>query len=328
MSVIEIPALSVVLITPDRYERLRPTLQCLSRQTIRNRIELIIVAPALPRFHPDELELSKFWKFRLVEVGTIRSTGEPRAAGALMASAPVVAFGEDHCWPEPEWAEALLEAHRRPYGGVGATLLNGNPDSLSSWASFLLNFGPCVERDASAGADYIPTHNSSFKTDLLRAYGDRLGSALEIEGLLQQELIADGHPLFLQAKARAAHINVSKFSLLVWEQYWGARFFWGSRVHWQKWSAPRRCLWALATPALIPLRAARAFKNARRIGLRFHRLAVLCFCLTSGALALAAGAFVGLLFGAGERAAEARVSMEFYRCRYLRSQDKHLLPDD
>jgi hypothetical protein len=291
-------------------------------------MELIIVAPRVAEVCPDEAELSEFAAFQLVETTEIRSTGKSRADGARAATAAVVVFGEDHCWPEPDWAKTLIEAHRQPYGGVGPTLINGNPDNLSSWASFLLNFGPCVDCRTSAVSDYIPTHNSSYKTELLHAYGDRLGFALEVEGLLQKELIAAGYAMFVEAKARTAHVNISTFAALVSEQYWGARFFWAARTRWESWPAQRRWIWAAATPALLVLRLARALKNAVRIGFPARRLPGLFFALTTGAVALTVGAFCGLLFGAREQAGEARVSLEFHRCRYLGPKDKHLLPDD
>ena len=322
------PALSVVLVTPDRYDRLRPVIQHLRRQTARDRIEVIIAAPRVANLHPDESELAEFASFHLVEIGPIRSAGEPRAMGARAATAPVIVFGEDHCWPEPDWAEALIETHRQPWGGVGPTLVNGNPGSIVSWASFLLNFGPCVERSSSGVCNYIPTHNSSFKADLLHVFGDRLGFAMEAEALLHTELISDGGQLFMQTKARAAHINISTFPFILWEQFWGACYFWSARARWQQWSLLRRCIWAAGTPGLIILRVPRALKHAGRIGFPRHRLPALFFVLTSGALSITCGAFCGILIGRSERSADARVNMEFHRCRYLRPEDKHLLPDD
>jgi glycosyltransferase involved in cell wall biosynthesis len=113
-------ALSIVIVTPDRYDRLRKTIEHLRRQTAKNCIELVIAAPSLRELQPDRAELSDFGSVRLVEVGPIQCTGEPRAIATRAATGPVIAYAEDHCWPEPNWAAALIKAHRESWGGVGA----------------------------------------------------------------------------------------------------------------------------------------------------------------------------------------------------------------
>lgn len=40
------PDMSVVLVTPDRYETIRQTIKHLRAQTVRDRLEVIIVAPS------------------------------------------------------------------------------------------------------------------------------------------------------------------------------------------------------------------------------------------------------------------------------------------
>lgn len=89
--------LSVVLVTPDRYDRLKKTIAHLRRQSMKERIELVIGAPSLAGLEPNHHELSEFAAAHLVEIGPIRSTGEAPALASASATAPVIAFGEDHC---------------------------------------------------------------------------------------------------------------------------------------------------------------------------------------------------------------------------------------
>ncbi|MFN2433451.1 MAG: hypothetical protein ABR599_11675 [Gemmatimonadota bacterium] len=114
--------------------------------------------------------------------------GRDRRARA--ASAPVVAFGEDHSFPEPGWAEALLQAHRGPWAAVGPSIVNANPATAVSWATLLTSFGRWLELDASGPADAIAWHNSAYKREVLLGLGDELEPLLEVEGLLQAELAA------------------------------------------------------------------------------------------------------------------------------------------
>ena len=93
------------------------------------------------------------------------------------ASAPIVVFTEDHCFPEPEWAAALLARHAEPWAAVGPVLRNANPETTVSWADLLIAYGPWLAPGVAGPKDHLPGHNSSYKTSVLREYGDRLAPA-------------------------------------------------------------------------------------------------------------------------------------------------------
>src|SRR6266542_1885378 len=103
------PEMSVVIVTPDRYETIRKTVEHLRAQTVKDRLELVIVAPSAAQLALDDSALNDFFQFRVVEVGEISSIARAHAAGIRQASAPVVVLSEDHSFPEPGWAEALIE---------------------------------------------------------------------------------------------------------------------------------------------------------------------------------------------------------------------------
>jgi len=91
----------------------------------------------------------------------------------------VVAFTEDHSFPTPVWAEALIARHREPWAAVGPAFLNGNPQTLRSWTNLLIEYGPWLDPLEAGVRDHIPPHNSSYKRDLLLAYGDELQGLVE-----------------------------------------------------------------------------------------------------------------------------------------------------
>src|SRR5262249_3803632 len=134
------PEMSVVLVTPDGYQAIRKTISHLRAQTIRDQLEIIIVAPSADTLDPYLTELRDFLQFHVIEVGPIRSTGRAVAAGVRRASAPIVAYAEEHSYPEAGWAAALVEAHRGAWAGVGGVLRNANPRSVASWANLILDF--------------------------------------------------------------------------------------------------------------------------------------------------------------------------------------------
>src|SRR5262249_29287115 len=160
------------------------------------------------------------------EVDAIEIVADTRATGIQQATAPVVAVGEDHSFPEAGWAEALIAAHRQPWGAVGAIIVNGNPETMTSWAGVLSNFPPWAE-PAPGGATIggvmseLPGHNTSYKRTVLLEYGTELGQLLEMELILHADLRARGHQLYLERAARTHHTNISRTGYYVLESFYG-----------------------------------------------------------------------------------------------------------
>ena len=144
------PALSVVLPTGDGFSTIRQTVRALARQTIADKIELVIVAPTDHINIPAD-DVSAFAGTRVVNGGPVRTSNISRCAGIRAASAPVVVLAEDHSFPEPGWAEALWSSHGAGIAAVGPVLGNANPESMISWANLLLEYYPWLE-GAEAGA--------------------------------------------------------------------------------------------------------------------------------------------------------------------------------
>ena len=139
------PAMSVILIGAAGLEPLRKTLRCLRGQTIGSRLEIVFVASSSADCTIDEAELEGLWGHRVVEIGPFLSSARARAAGVEQASAPLVAFGEDHCFPDPEWAESLVKAHEQPWAAVGPVMINANPQTAMSWADFLMGYSSWID---------------------------------------------------------------------------------------------------------------------------------------------------------------------------------------
>ena len=61
------------------------------------------------------------------------------------AAAAFVAPAEDHCSPNPIWAEAMLHRHDEGYAVVGPAMRNANPSTYPSRADFAFGPGRSVE---------------------------------------------------------------------------------------------------------------------------------------------------------------------------------------
>lgn len=311
--------MSVVVITPDRYLTIRKTVRHLRAQKICGSLEVILVAPSAGDLCLDETEMKSFLQHRVVEVGAISSTARARVAGALASSAPIVAFAEDHAYPAPGWAEALVKRHREDWAAVGPVMTNANPRSITSWANLLIEYAQWLDPTEGGPREHLPGHNCSYKREILLEYGERLEAMLDAESILHWDLLRRGHRLYLEPKARTFHQNFSVQFPSLTLRFNGGRLFASSRARcWPLW---RRAIFTCAAPLIPAVRCLRITRELFRPGRPRHLLPRLLPALILGLVFDGAGEMAGYAFGPG--GAMAKLSdMEFHRERYLATHDR------
>ena len=315
------PTMSVVLITPDHYGVLRKTIGHLRTQTVKNCLELIIVAPLSDNLNLDEAELQDFCQFRVAEVGPITSTGKALAEGFRQASASIVAYVEEHSYPEPGWAEALIRAHSGPWAGVGAVLGNANPGTMTSWAHLYTDFGPWVEPAKAVEITNLNLHHTAYKRAVLLEFGPLLDELLETDRILNSELRARGHKLYLEPAAKSYHLNCSQFMSHQRAEYYGGRLFGAARARSEHWSIFRRLLYIGGTPLIPIVRLWRIWREIRRSGRERELFPKVLPPLMAGLVAHTLGEVTGYALGSGD-AAQQRVTFELSRYRHVVKQDR------
>ena len=305
-------AMSVLLVTPTDYGVLKKTVRHLRAQTVKQLLEIIVVAPSIENLRLEEPELADFQSYRVVEVGTIRSTGKALAAGVRQASAPVVAYVEEHSYPEAGWAEALIRRHSEPWAGVGSVLANANPESLTSWAHLYTDFGPWVDPAQPTETINLGGHHTAYKRDALLELGPSLDHLLETDLILNSELHKRGHRLFLEPAARSYHLNCSRIGSHLRAEYHGGRLFGAARAQYEGWSPFRRLLYIGGMPLIPLVRLKRILAEIRRSGRQRFLLPGVLPTLMAGLIGHTLGEVVGYAFGAGD-AAQQRVGFELNR---------------
>jgi hypothetical protein len=255
------PAMSVILVTPDRYETIARTVASLRAQSAAAQLELIVVSSEGNSLDVPETECNLFAAVRLV-ASPVKRLAAAHAAGVRAATAPVIAFAEDHAFPTPGWAKALIAAHRGPWTAVGPAMRNANPATSTSRADFLLGYGRWREPIRAGETNHIPGHNSSYKRSALMIYGGDLEEYLQAPALLHQSLASRGHHLYLEPAAVVAHTNFSSVTQWLHVRFHAGRVFATARG--RAWSLQRRLLYILAAPLIPFVRLARIAKESRR----------------------------------------------------------------
>ena len=317
------PALSVVLVATDRFADVRRTARHLQAQTVRDRVELVVVGPepgSLGDARPDELE--GFWGVQTVYAGgPIDNVDKAAAPGIRAASAPLVGLVEDHAFPEPGWAEAVVAAFDAPDGpwaAVGSTVENANPDSPLSWTNQLLAYGTWTEPVHRGPTGHVSRHNITFRKAVLDEYGDRLVDFLGRDGGLLLDLGRRGHRFFLEPAARVRHANPSLLASTVGLRFKGGRVYAATRARMGGWSAAKRAVYVAGSPAFPVLRYRKLHPKLPTAGWRVLP------ALALGLVLDAAGQAVGFAAGAGG-AADDLAAFEFDRNRHMTPGDRRLL---
>lgn len=325
----ETPALSVVLFVPGRRETVLRTLACLRAQSIRRRLELLLFGESRRVLEELQEEVAPFCGYQLVVWNRPRNLAAARAEGIRLARAPLVVHAEDHCFPEPGWAEALVEAFEpladgRTPAAAGPLMVNENPQTLWSWAAFTLHFSHSAFTESHGPVPYVATHNTCFRKEVLVALGDHLDSGIEMELLLQDRLRSGGHVLFQQSKAVTRHTNISRPRASLTASFYGGWLFSTVRLREQQWNLGRRLFQLAVSPAVPLLQLKRRWGALRRIAPGRTLLPWVAVPVLLMALAHTLGEMTGLLFP-NHRVIEQYSNFENTRSRFVRLDELALL---
>jgi hypothetical protein len=312
------PLLSVILATPAGYGTIRITVSHLRSQTARSSLELVIVAPSKVLLDLEVDQLIEFACYQVVEIKKFQSIGQANAAGIRQAAAPIVALAEDHCFPDSQWAENLIAAHKGPWAAVGPGVRNANPNTAVSWADLFIGYGPWLTPGPSREADFLPGHNTSYKREILLGYGNQLDAMMEAETVLHWDLRGKGHRLHMESTASVAHTNFSLWSSWIPAQFYNGRLFAGARARQKPLSW--RIIFALGSPLIPIVRLWRIWTGLPSQDLKVQFLSCL-HALMIGLAIDGMGQMVGYALGTGN-ALDKVAKFEVDRFKHIREQDR------
>jgi GT2 family glycosyltransferase len=116
------PELSVVICSLNGAFGVARCLRALCAQTISSELQLIVIDDGST---DDTSEVGQRHAATVVRHETNLGLAAARNSGVDVAAAPVVAFLDDDCEPEPQWAEQLLAGYGEGVIGVGGPVLSG-----------------------------------------------------------------------------------------------------------------------------------------------------------------------------------------------------------
>lgn len=309
--------LSVILIATDKYSLIRTAVRNLTRQ-VGVPIELVVAAPrafADSISADDRKDLSLFARWVHVVIPDGSPFDHARAAAVRAATAPVIAFTEDHSFPQPGWAAAIASAFTDGVSVVGPVVENGNPRSITSRANFLLEYGEWMPPGRANGHAHLPGHNSAYRREVLVALGPSLTTMIEAESVLHWQLGREGHRLVQEPRAVTRHVNFSRALPSLALRYHLGRMFAARRAG--DWPLAKRLAYAAAFPlvaAVRVVRVARMGRDARTIAGIVTALPMVGLMVTVSSL----GEAIGNLTRTGGSSSDYLSDIEHDRTRFMR----------
>lgn len=145
------PKLSVVICSLNGAAGVDRCLRALAAQTISSQLEIIVTDDGST---DDTGEVARSHGAIVVRHRASRGVSAARNSGVQLASAPILAFVDDDCEPESQWAERIVANYAEDVVAVGGPLL--------------------VRGDTSFMIDYLTRHNPLKPLELELAKSDKL----------------------------------------------------------------------------------------------------------------------------------------------------------
>lgn len=317
------PRMSVVLVTPDNWQNMQRTLAALRAQTVASQLEVVLVGPNESALDVPPSLIAPFAAVHKVAF-EYRAMGHAAAQGVRAATSDLVLFTEDHCYPMPDLASAMLVCFEDPSViAVGPTVVNGNPRSLTSWTQFIMEYGAYSRAGVKGQARQIPGHNSAYRRSALLHYAEALDEQLEVETLMHWDMADRGMKLINVGAPVTRHFNASKGWACLSFSWIFPRTFAARRVACQ----PKdRAKLALLWPLIPILRFARLWSVAiQLLGLR--RTLLVSPSLIANLIVSGASEGLGYLTKTGASDVAA-FDLKFHRERFFAVGDALPEPDE
>jgi glycosyltransferase involved in cell wall biosynthesis len=290
--------LSVLVASHNASAVIRGCLSALEQQLEPTSMEIIVADSS--EDGTAEIVAGEFPRVRLIRCDAALGVPQLRTRAVAVARGEVIALLDPYSIPAPDWASAVLIAHRdRPNLVIGGLvdLHDAHRRSLAAWAVYFNEYGLFLPPAARGEATIVPGSNVSYKRAALFD-GERPRHAEFWKTFVNEEAVRQHSPLWLEPSIVVGLNKPIAFGDFLRTRYLHGRCYAAMRS--QDESAPMRFARAATAPAVavvLQARWTRGIWPKRRERLRFLATLPLQFALFA---MWAWGEFCGYLWGPGD----------------------------
>lgn len=218
MSVDELPVISVIIPSYNSSRYIRRCLQALLAQDTQVPFEIILVDSS--EDGADGIVAAEFPQVHLFHFNERRAVGTARNIGIEHARGDLILFVDTDCIAAPDWISRIHDAFTTLNAdGVGGSLKNGTPKSMSGSIGYYLEFFRVLPGgNRPCEMPFLVGANCGFKRSVfeLARYPDRMPAD---DWIFNLELVRQGKKLFFLPGAVVTHLNKTGLAKVLRYQY-------------------------------------------------------------------------------------------------------------
>lgn len=163
--------ISVVVPSYNSETTITACLQSILNQDVSEPFEVIVVDSSCDQ--TPQLIRNNFPAVKVIHIDHRVDSGTARDMGVRNAQGKLVAFIDSDCTVSPDYLRRVAENHSlNKYVAVGGPVINGNPQSLISWASYMIEFSEFLPKGMEKTAvSHLPTCNLCYRREIFDVYG-------------------------------------------------------------------------------------------------------------------------------------------------------------
>ena len=200
------PDVSVIVPTRDRPAALKGCLRALSRQTLEDALEIIVVDDG-SRPGSVTAVASEFPRVRVIRTEG-RNPAAARNAGGRAAAGAVICLTDDDCEPAPDWAARLAATVREgAAASAGRTVVPPDSSRASVASQIIADFLVERSRGPARHVSFAPTNNLACRSALLAElpFDESYPLAAGEDRDWCARLVDAGYTLVFEERARVVH---------------------------------------------------------------------------------------------------------------------------
>ena len=168
-------SLSVIIAAHNQRSELLSCLSALNEQkTLDNVSNLeIIVVGRIGEALKKNIEDS-FRDVKIILTQQYLSVPRLRSIGIKAAGNDILALIEDHCIPDLNWVNAVMQGHQAGHLVVGGAVENGCNGGIVNWAVYFVEYGLFMNPLNEGRTETVPGNNVSYRREVITNFDDLL----------------------------------------------------------------------------------------------------------------------------------------------------------
>jgi GT2 family glycosyltransferase len=213
--------ISVIIPSYNSEATIIACLQSIFNQDVDEPFEVIVVDSSYDQ--TPQLIRNSFPRVKLTHMDHRVDSGTARDIGVRNAQGKLIAFIDSDCTVGPDYLRRVVKNHSlNKYVAVGGPVINGNPQSLISWASYMIEFSEFLPKGKEKMAvSHLPTCNLCYKREIFDVYGGFPGNVvlMQCDLLFNWRICKDEKKILFDPAIPVAHNHRTTLKSYLRHQY-------------------------------------------------------------------------------------------------------------